>query len=145
MAFRTSKDLVIKIMDFNPSIDDLDPFMDAANQLVTELCAPAGYNAARLTSIETWLAAHFLAIRDPRYQSETIGAASATTAMQLGLNLGLTPFGQQAMFLDTNGSLAWIDKHISQGKRAKAGITWLGNKSMQRWNGYPWRFFSIFE
>lgn len=139
------------IIDFNPSIASLQPFIDAAHELVVEICQNAplvgtqtAYSTERLKQIETWLAAHFLAVRDPRYISESVGPASASTGQQMGLNLGLTPYGQQAMLLDTKGGLAWLDKHISQGKRARVGIVYLGTQR-QHWLDYPWRFFGVYQ
>jgi hypothetical protein len=141
---RTTPRQVKDILDFDPSIRNLDPFIWSANEMVTELCLPVGYSSERLTLIEMWLAAHFVAIRDPMYQSEGIGAANASYLRQGGLNLSQTPYGQQALVLDTKGGLAWIDKHISQGKRAVAGITYLGvNK--RAWASYPWRFYTLFQ
>ena len=143
-TYRITSEDIEAIIDFDPSIEDLTPFIAAAEELVTELCAgtlnqPVSegfrnttatpwvpYTSNRLAIIETWLAAHFLAIRDPRYASESIGAASASYQQMVGLNLGLTPYGQQAMLFDTHGNLAWMDKHISQGKRARAGVAYLG-------------------
>ena len=134
---------VVALCDFDPSITNLRPFIITANQLVTEICASTGkYSAERLKLIEAWLACHFLAVRDPRYQSETIGAASATIqGGTMGMNLGLTPYGQQAMLLDTAGGLAWLDQHISRGKRQTAGITYLGT-CKRAWVDYPWRFYT---
>lgn len=120
---RIDADDIAAVLDFDTSIDNLDPFIAAAEELVTEICASTGvYSGDRLAIIETWLAAHFVAIRDPRYSSETMGAASATFQTQVGLNLGLTPYGQQAMLLDTLGGLAKLNFHTSQGKRGKVGI-----------------------
>lgn len=135
------------VMEFDPTISNLAPFRIAANELVTEICASAGvYSSTRLKSIETWLAAHFLAVRDPRYQSESIGAASATIQSgQMGMNLSLTTYGQQALLMDTQGGLARLNTHISQGKRAKAGILHLGSKrELERWSTFPWRFLGGF-
>lgn len=138
---RVSPDDVRAIIDFDPAVTNLQPFIDAAEELVNEVCAStAYYTEARLKIIETWLAAHFLAIRDPRYQSEGIGAANATVMAQVGFNLALTPFGQQAALLDSKGGLAWLDKHISQGKRAKVSITWLGTCKPASPN---YRFYSL--
>jgi len=143
MSTRASPSDVTAIIDFDPSITNLQPFIDAANELVTELCAMVStYTDARLKMIETWLAAHFLAVRDPRYASESMGAASASYQASPGPNLSLTPYGQQAMLLDTNGSLAWIDKHISQGKRAKVSISYLGTDK-KSWYAFPWRYLAL--
>lgn len=130
-------------MDFDPVIETLDPFIDAANELVTEVCAATGaYTAARLALIETWLAAHFVAVRDPRYMSENMGGASASYQAQIGMNLSLTTYGQQAMLMDTQGGLAYLDKHVSQGKRGRVGIVYLG-KDKAQWTDFPWRFLGL--
>lgn len=152
VVFRITPEDVEEIIDFDPSITDLWPFIAAAEELVTEICAstaniapgrtPVVYTANRLAIIETWLAAHFLAIRDPRYQSETISKASVSFQNQVGFNLRLTPYGQQAAMLDTNGGLSWLDQHISQGKRSRVGITWLGTRRDSRLT-YQWRFFAL--
>lgn len=157
---RTTANQVRAVILFDSSITDLSPFIVAANELVTEICAATEpnprcitpspgfgqtpYSEVRLTQIETWLAAHFLAIRDPRYAAETIGKASVVFQQQIGLNMGLTPYGQQAMLLDTHGGLAWLDKHISQGKRAKVGIISL-KTSFRGWYEYPFRFYGLFN
>lgn len=136
---RATPEDVKAVIDFDPSIEDLQPFIDAANELVTEVCAVAGVSTNRLKIIETWLSAHFIAIRDPRYTSRSLGDASHAFQSQVGLNLGLTPYGQQAMLLDTKGGLAWLDKHISQGKRARVQVTYLGTDK----SNYPYRFYGL--
>jgi hypothetical protein len=144
--YRATEAMVKNIIDFDPSIENLLPFIDAANQLVTELCAPVStYDVRRLTTIECYLAAHFLAIRDPRYVSETIGAASATYMQQTGPNLGLTPYGQTVRVLDTSGGISRIDFHVAQGKRSTVGITWLGKRNAVANYGASWRFYGLFE
>lgn len=159
-----------QILDFNPTITNLIPFIQAAEQLVNRVCggasaneveddvqtfapsfqvAPPGitpivYTPQELINIETWLAAHFVAIRDPLYTSQSLGPASGALLRQGGMNLGQTPYGQQAMLLDINGGLAWLDQHISRGNRTKVGITYLGTNQRAAWYyGYPWRFYAL--
>lgn len=141
MARVTTAD-VQAILDFDPSISDLDPFIEAANELVTEICVPAAYTDTRLAQIERWLSAHFIAIRDPRYQTEGIGAASVSYQGQTQMNLSATTYGQQALLLDTAGGLARLDKHIAMGKRGRIGITYLGTIP-DRTTLYPWRFMTL--
>lgn len=138
------------IIAFDPSISDLSPFIYAASELVAELCGQNAkfppcppYTKRRMSLITTWLAAHFLAIRDPRYKQEQIGAASATYAIETAKNLDSTQYGQQAKLLDTFGNLAYIDEHPSKGRRARPRIGWLG-KPQTRWYNYQWRFYSLF-
>jgi hypothetical protein len=143
-AARTTDEEIRKILNFDTSIEDLDPFIEAANELVTEICEPEGYSDTRLRQIELWLSAHFIAIRDPRYQSEGFGGASGTYQGQTAMNLSATTYGQQAMLLDTAGGLARLDKHIMQGKRGTIGITYLGTEP-DRSTAYPWRFYALYN
>jgi hypothetical protein len=159
MPYRINQNNIIQILDFDPSITNLTPFIAAAEQLVDRVVAntnfdttgssayianPIQYSAQELVNIESWLAAHFVAIRDPRYASNSMGPTSQSYVVQGGMNLGQTPYGQQAMLLDINGGLAWLDQHISRGSRAKVGITYLGTNQRQAWYyGYPWRFYAL--
>lgn len=157
-GYRITAAQVQAILDFDPSITNLTPFIAAAEQLVDRVCAnspggqetgspsfvgnPVVYSAQELATIETWLAAHFVAIRDPLYASTSMGPASKSVIRSGGMNLAQTPYGQQAMLLDMNGGLAWLDKHISQGRRARAGIVHLGHRR-DRWLYFPWRFYAL--
>jgi hypothetical protein len=116
--------LIIDVDDAN--IPDLTPFITVANELVTELCVDSGYTATRLNLIETWLAAHFYAIRDPRTTSEKAGSVSANYQSKVDLNLSLTHYGQQAMLLDTDGNLAALNASVVNGGKRTVGVTWLG-------------------
>lgn len=89
--------------------------INAANVLVTEKVAPAGtITADHLKEIERWLAAHFVATSIERQAGkEKIGD---TAVEYVGFNnaglqgLGLTSYGQQALLLDTTGTLAALGK-----------------------------------
>lgn len=113
---------------------DLDPFIEVANELVTEKCTgdagpdPA-YTATRLELIERWLAAHFYAIRDPRTTNEKAGPVGAAYESKVDLGLDLTRYGQQAKILDTNGGLATLDQATKDGKRRTVGASWLGTEA----------------
>lgn len=171
MPYRITSTHITQILDFNPTITNLTPFIAAAEQLVNRVCggssvptsddevaepyapnyqvapssiSPVIYSKEELINIETWLAAHFVAIRDPLYTSQSLGPASGALLRQGGMNLGQTPYGQQAMLLDMNGGLAWLDQHISRGQRTKVGITYLGTNKRAGWyGGYPWRFYAL--
>lgn len=129
---RTTALLVGKIVEVDPTITDLSPFIDSANELVTEVCTSAQnedgsdfYTATRLELIERWLAAHFYKIRDQLLQSEQTGPVQASYGMKLALNLAVTTYGQQAMLLDTFGGLAQLNKATESG-RVKVDGFWLG-------------------
>jgi hypothetical protein len=126
MAVRTTAALVAAIIEVDPSID-LDPFIFTASELVTEVCAIAGYTVERLELIERWLSAHFYAIRDPRTTNEKAGSVGASYESKVDLNLALTRYGQQAMLLDTQGGLAALNKSLAGGGgRIVASVAWLG-------------------
>lgn len=127
---RTTQAKVLEILDLGGVTEpDLTPFITAASSLVTELCADvAAYDAERLELIETWLAAHFFSIKDPRMASETAGGAGGTYRGQTGMNLEATLYGQQAMVLDTNGALSDVNEDVGDGKRGVTGIAWLGKE-----------------
>ena len=127
MAFRVINDDEVRaIIDLDDSITDLTSFIATANSLVTEKCLSSGYSAARLKLIELWLAAHFCAIRDLRSSSEGGDGVNQSFQFKIGLNLANTMYGQQAMLLDTAGSLSSLSKKAS-GVGA-IGATWLGEE-----------------
>lgn len=105
------------------------PFIEIANELVTECCTgtkgPASaYSDVRLELIERWLAAHFYAQRDPRYASESAGV-SVSYQSSVAIGFDNTHYGQQAMRLDTNGALAANNENAKKGRRRASGY-WLG-------------------
>ncbi len=123
---RTTVELVQGIIEVDDTIG-LDPFILTANQLVTECCVAAGYADERLELIERWLAAHFYAIRDLRVAQEQAGPVNESFQYRVGLNLNVTVFGQQALALDTAGTLAILSKRTEEGKGVpKVGVTWAG-------------------
>jgi len=125
MAIRTTPALVAGIIEVDVTID-LDPFIFTASELVTEVCAIAGYSIERLELIERWLAAHFYAIRDPRTTNEKAGSVGASFESKVDLNLALTRYGQQAMVLDTQGGLTALNRSLAGGGSRVASVTWVG-------------------
>ena len=99
---RTTESEVKAIIDTELDEDAIAPFLRTANLLVSDVLADEGYTAQRLADIELWLAAHFVAIRDPRIMSQGLGDANATYAGggQFGQGLAFTVYGQQVLLLD---------------------------------------------
>ena len=104
MARTTSGD-VSAIIDTDVSIE---PFITTANLLVTQKLGNSTLSAAMLEQIEKYLAAHFVAIRDPRTTQEDRGDASASFEgkNQSGMGLKSTQYGQTVIDLDTTGTFA---------------------------------------
>lgn len=128
---RTTPLLVAGVIEVDlDEIPDLTPFIDVANELVTEVCengpADPAYSLARLTYIETWLAAHFYAIRDPRTAIEGVGTLRTHYMHKVDLMLKQTTYGQQAMLLDTAGGLAALSNSMNDIKGARSGVYWVG-------------------
>lgn len=110
-------------------VDDtitLTPFITIANEMVTELCTDSGYTDARLTLIETWLAAHFYLIRDQAVAMERAGSVQVQYQYKIGLFLSQTKHGQTAMMLDTAGNLAAASKRMEDGEASTIQFTWMG-------------------
>jgi len=117
---RTTPELVAGIIEVDGSIT-LDPFILAASVLVDDIAEKSGHSSDRLQLIETWLAAHFYTVRDPRPTSERASTIEVRYQSAVDLNLNTSHYGQMAMTLDTSGQL----RAISAGKR-KPSVTWLG-------------------
>lgn len=133
---RTTEALVKGIIKVKTTID-LAPYIDAATELVTEVCSLATkadgslyYADARLLLIETWLAAHFYAIFDPRLSSVSVGQGAVSQSFMNKVDLGLnqTTYGQQVKLLDTYGGLAALDAKMKKGK-TPVSVHWLGKKT----------------
>jgi hypothetical protein len=126
---RTTATLVGGIIEVDENITDLSPFLTAANELVTEVCVPAGYTDARLELIERYLAGHFYAMRDSQITAEAAGPVSTTYQGKVGLFLQNSLQGQSALALDTAGGLARLSKQLELGTRRRT-VTgfWLGTK-----------------
>lgn len=146
MGARTTIKEVQKILDYDTAICNIDAFIDAANELVTEICAsstPTVYTEKRLKVIETWLAAHFIAVRDQRKASEGVGGGSASYQTKVDMGLQVTVYGQQALRLDTNGGLAALEQSIANGGKRVVSITWLGSPP-RTWDRV-WRYQGLWN
>lgn len=86
---------------------DTTPFINIAHLVVSEQLSGKGLSTDRLTQIELYLAAHFTAVTEERgsLKSIKIGESTDTFDTMAGQGLKLTRFGQQAISLDTSGTL----------------------------------------
>lgn len=133
---RTTPALVATIVKVSTTFANLTPFIDSANELVTEVCASVKnkdgsdyYTPTRLELIERWLAAHFYKAGPVEaVASEQAGPVQQSFQYKLGLNLAVTKYGQQAMLLDTMGGLAALNKASEEGRLKRASVAWLGKE-----------------
>ena len=100
---RTTESEVKQIINTRLLEEEIRPFLETANAMVTNACAGYAHTVDELRLIEMWLAAHFVAIRDPRTSARTMGDASETFEGTSGMNLNATRYGQQVMILDRFG------------------------------------------
>ena len=118
MSQRTSTSRVEGVITTQSSIK-LQPCIDAAVALTDYLASKDSdglLTTDLLLQIETYLAAHFYALRDPQAQEEKTLDASAKWQGETGKGLESTWWGQQTLALDVTGVLA----------RKRAGAEWLG-------------------
>lgn len=108
MATRATEAMVKEIINTDLTDEQVTPFLAAANTMVTDLLLGENYSTATLQEIERWLAAHFVAVRDPQVTQEKTDDAQATYEGKTGMGLNSTRYGQQAMLLDHHGILARV-------------------------------------
>ncbi len=85
------------------------PFIETATLIVDEQLVSKGLSDARLKQIELYLAAHFVTLMEEKGSlvREDVGEARQSMwGVSLGTGLTMTRFGQQAIALDTSGTLS---------------------------------------
>ena len=100
---------VKEIIDTNR---DTTPFIDVADLLITESLSGKGLSNARLTKIELYLAAHFATVTEERGGLTRSGVGDAVEAYNVEPGKGLlsTRYGQQAIALDSSGTLTSLSR-----------------------------------
>lgn len=119
---RVQPEDVEDILETSLNYLQLGAFVTAANLLVTQKLSSSGLSDELLFEIERWLAAHLACSRERTTTSESMGGASESYAVQVGLGLNGSFYGQQVKLLDTTGILAGLDE-----RKKRASIEWLGN------------------
>jgi len=117
MAARTTTAKVKVVID--TELTDCDAFIAIATLQVDAIAALGILGASVLEQIETWLSAHYVAIRDRQASKVTVLDSSHTYDGKTGTGLEATLWGQQALQMDTTGTLA-------SGGRRRASVTYLG-------------------
>lgn len=110
MANRVTASEVKEIYDTSMADATITPFIDVANDLVTEKLT-GEHNDTRLAMIEKFLTAHLItSTRDRPAIEEEIGDARVHYSDIFGENLKSTTFGQAVLMLDTSGILNSMGK-----------------------------------
>lgn len=139
MAIRTTAELVAGIIEVDESIS-LVPFISAASSLVdrirdksSDMEPPVLQDGEesgdktrdeKLQEIETFLAAHFYTLRDPRATQEVAGPVQATYQSKVDLRLFTSHYGQMAAALDETGLLEQIN--TGKQKARRVGVSYVG-------------------
>jgi len=97
------------ITDIDSSVD-LTPFINTATKLIDNALVGKGLDDDTLTLIELWLSAHFSKILELHPAEERVGAVAMQYQWKVGLNLQVTMYGQQALILDTTGTLGKLNE-----------------------------------
>lgn len=116
MANRTTENAVNAILDTSLELEDLTPFIETANIIVSARCSDSEYSDEELTEIERWLAAHLVCVKDPQIAKEKVGEGDWTYDGKTGMGLDSTRYGQQVRMIDYKGTLAEIDKPQGDGE-----------------------------
>ncbi len=92
-------------------IDDIDLFIDTAEDLANEELANKGLSERRFLKIIIYLSAHFLTLKERQVAMEKLGDASNTYQGATGMYLDSSLYGQTALVLDTSGTLKTLGQH----------------------------------
>jgi hypothetical protein len=106
MAIRNTDVDIRAIISTDLTDEQITPFIITANALVDEILLSEGFGDTLLKQIECWLAAHFVAIRDPRAERQKVGDVDVKYYGKSGLGLDATPYGQQVKVLDYSGKMS---------------------------------------
>lgn len=111
MAVRVTSDEVKEVFSTSR---DVSTFITTANLLVDEELVGQGLSTDRLKQIELYLAAHlaYSSIKFGGLKKQRAGDAEEEYRGPTGTALGLltTPYGQQAVSLDSTGTLGTLSK-----------------------------------
>lgn len=125
MPATTTIAAVQKIIEYDTVlIPDLQPFIDTAILLVTEVVDIDPVPSDELLEAVTrYLAAHLVQMTDKAIQSEQVKSIQVSYQFKLGMGLALSHFGSMAMMLDTTGRLSQYNKRLVDGT-AKLQFFW---------------------
>lgn len=119
MGIRTTSALVIGVLgndydSLNPNgLIDVTPYITAGSSIADDISvndSAALMTTAKLTVVETWLAAWAYCMMDPTYQSKSTGKASGSFLGSGEMSFMANRYGQTAMMLDSSGYLRALQK-----------------------------------
>jgi len=118
---RTDSAAVCAVLETSLNDDEVEPFIATANLMVTAYLGSSDLSADLLKEIETYLAAHFVTLRDVQTKTEKADGVAFTYQGEWGKGLGSSSYGQTAQILDGTGILSQLSDADRIGFFAKAG------------------------
>ncbi len=120
---RTDSAAVCAVLDTELDDDQIEPFIQTANIMVTEYLAGSdcGLSDALLKEIETYLAAHFVTLRDRIVKSEAADGVKFDYQGATDMGLDSSQYGQTAQILDSCGKLSQLSDADRVSFLAKVG------------------------
>jgi hypothetical protein len=113
MSERVSFLDVKQIISTDLDVLEIKAYIAAANAFVDGNLLGKGLSDVQLKEIERWMTAHLIAsTREQQAKSESAGGASITYQGVTGTGLNSTFYGQQAVVLDSSGTLLCISSGI---------------------------------
>lgn len=123
---RTDSGRVCAIVDTDLTEPQVLAFITTANLFVTQYLGTSDLIADVLTEIETYVAAHYITLRDPRTAKEKADGVEFQFEGKTGMGLDGSRYGQVAQELDSTGILQQISK--------EDGVAWLARAGSERTN-----------
>ncbi len=118
---RTDSAAVCAVLDTTLDDDEVDPFINTANLMVTAYLGTSALDPDLLKEIETYLAAHFVTHRDRVTSDESADSVGFKFQGKTEMGLDSSLYGQTAQILDTTGTLSQLSDADRIGILAKAG------------------------
>mgnify|MGYP000919659445 CR=1 FL=1 len=95
-------DTELEDSEINACINTAHVMIAGRSRMLTEL------DDDTLAQIETWLAAHFVSVREPRVEQETVDETTVRYALPRASSITESTYGQVAIALDTTLSLTGV-------------------------------------
>lgn len=111
---------IVVTLDSTITETEIAIYQRIAYNIVQDKLVPLNSTSTRLTAdrledIELYLAAHFAAVSQTRTSAERAGSIWINYMHKVGLNFNQTVYGQQALILDTTGTLAGMQRMAEKG------------------------------
>lgn len=120
-----TEDQVTRIILFDTArIPEVQPFIDDAVIMLTNIIGTA-LDTATFDLVTRYMAAHLIAISDPRVNMEKVKSLQVRYDTKLDKGLGITHFGTMAMMLDSSGKLSQWNTQVVSGEGLKQ-FFWAG-------------------